>query len=117
MDAAEGDATRLTIYLTEDDRVGHRWAWEALVEAAREGGLAGATVWRGVEGFGRRGYVRSSRFVDAAEGLPLAVELIDRDERIDRFLPAVARLVAGALVVRERVRVLPRRPAPSSGVP
>lgn len=118
-------AVKLTIYLTEDDRVERQRAWEVLLERAREDGMAGATVWRGIEGFGRRGFLRSSRFIDASQGMPVTVELVDEDERIDAFLPTVARLVPGALVLRQRVRAISResaaadalddpRPSPSS---
>lgn len=119
-------AVKLTIYLTEDDRVGRQRAWEVLLERAREDGMAGATVWRGIEGFGRRGFLRSSRSIDASQGMPVTVELVDEDERIDAFLPTVARLVPGALVVRQRIRAISREsatadalddPRPSSSSP
>jgi PII-like signaling protein len=103
--------TRLTIFLTEDDRDGHRPLWEALVETAREQGMAGATVWRGVEGFGRSGHLRTIRFPDISRGLPLAVEIVDMTERVDAFLPKVAELAPGALVTREEVALAHHRPA------
>lgn len=92
------------VFLTEDDRAAHRETCDVLVDRAREEGLAGATVWRGIEGFGRSGRVRTSRFPDTAPGLPLAVEFIDRDDQIDDFLPIIHELAPGALVTSERVR-------------
>ncbi len=114
----EGDATRITVYLTEDDHLGRQSAWRRLVEQARDDGLAGATVWRGVEGFGRRGYLRSSRFVDAAQAMPIAVEIVDAAERIDAYLPVVERVAPDALVVRQQVELRRRlqRPLASGGL-
>lgn len=104
----EGEATRLSVFLTEEDRSGHQATWKELVERARDDGLAGATVWRGIEGFGRRGYLRSTHSVDAAQGLPLVVEMIDAPERIEAFLPVVGRVAPGSLVVRQAVQLTAR---------
>jgi uncharacterized protein len=98
-------ATRLMVFLSEDDRVGHRGLHEALLERAREDGMAGATVWRGVEGFGSSGRLRTGRFPDASTGLPLVVELIDTPERIESFVSVVKRLAPGSLVTRESVQM------------
>lgn len=89
------------VYLSEDDRFGHHGLDEALVQRARRQGLAGATVWRGVEGFGPAGQVRTARFPDAVIGLPLAVELIDTPERIAAFLPTITQLAGGSLMTKE----------------
>lgn len=96
-------ATRIVVFLSEDDRAGHRGLHEVLVQRAREEGMAGASVWRGIEGFGGSGRIRTSRFPDAAAGLPLAVELVDTPERIDAFLAVVHELAPGSLVTREPV--------------
>lgn len=103
--------TRIVIYLSEDDRVGHRGLHEALIERAREDGMAGATVWRGIEGFGSSGRIRTTRFPDMATGLPLALEVIDLPERIEAFLPVVKELAPGSLVTREEVQMTRYRPA------
>jgi uncharacterized protein len=102
--------TRLMIFLSEDDRVEHRGLHEALLERAREDGMAGATVWRGIEGFGSSGRLRTTRFPDLATGLPLAVEVIDLPERIEMFLAAVKQLAPGSLVTREQVHMTRQRP-------
>lgn len=73
------------------------------MEQDREDGMAGATVWRGIEGFGPGGRVRTSRYPDAAMGLPLAVELIDASERIEAFLDVVRESAPGSFVTREQV--------------
>ena len=98
-------ATRIVVFLSEDDRLGHHGLHEALVNRAREDGLAGATVWRGIEGFGTSGRIRTSRFPDAMIGLPVTVEVVDTPERIEAFLPVVKELAPGSFVTREEVRV------------
>jgi uncharacterized protein len=100
--------TRLMVYLSEDDRLAHRGLHEALLERAREDGMAGATVWRAIEGFGASGRLRTTRFPDMTTGLPLAFELIDTAERVDAFATLVKRLAPGSLVTMERVRMARR---------
>jgi hypothetical protein len=105
--------TRIVIFLSEDDRVGHHGLHEALLDRAREDGMAGATVWRGIEGFGKAGHIRTARFPDANIGLPLTLEVIDLPERIEAFLPVVKELAPGSLVTSEQVqmtRFTPDRP-------
>ena len=111
-------ATRVMVFLSEDDRLGHRGLHEALLNRAREDGMAGATVWRGVEGFGASGRFRTARFPDVATGLPLALELIDTPERMEAFLAVVRELAPGSFVTREQVQMTrfggPRAPAPGA---
>lgn len=106
-------ATRVMVFFSEDDRVAHHGLHRALLERAREDGIAGATVWRGIEGFGSGGHVRTARFPDAATGLPLVLELIDTAEQIEAFLSVVAELAPGSLVTREQVEMT--RFEPKSG--
>lgn len=116
-------ATRIMVFLTEDDRIGHRGVHEAIVQRAREEGMAGASVWRGIEGYGASGRIRAARFPDAAAGLPVVVELIDAPERVDAFLRVVHDLAPGCLVTRDEVtmtrfggpRVSLDDPVPGSG--
>jgi uncharacterized protein len=108
--------TRVMIFLSEDDRHGHHGLSRVLLNRAREDGMAGATVWRGIEGFGSSGHIRTARFPDAATGLPLAVELVDSPERIDAFLPLVRELAPGSLVTRERVETLRCGGTPTFGL-
>ncbi len=98
-------ATRIVIFLSEDDRRGHHGVHEVILDRARQAGLAGATVWRGIEGFGRSGHVRTARFPDAATGMPLAVEVVDAPDRVDAFLPVVRELAPHSLITREQVEV------------
>jgi len=104
-------AVRLMVFLTEDDRTEHHSVADSLLLRAEEAGLAGGTVWRGIEGFGAARHLRAVRFPDLARGLPLVVELIDVEEHIANFLSVVHELAAGALVTMEPVSV--SRPPPS----
>ncbi|MDA8292287.1 MAG: DUF190 domain-containing protein [Actinomycetota bacterium] len=98
-------ATRLMVFLTEDDRVAHRSVAEELLLRAHDAGLAGATIWRGIEGFGATGRLRAARLPDLARGLPLVFEVIDEVGSVEAFLPAVRELASGALVTTETVHV------------
>lgn len=97
--------TRIVVFLSEDDRISHHALHEEVLNRAREDGMAGATVWRGVEGFGASGRFRTGRFPDANIGLPVAVELVDTPERIEAFLPVIKELAPGSFVTREEVKV------------
>jgi PII-like signaling protein len=99
-------AVRLMVFLTEDDAYGHRIAAEELLDRARVSGLAGATVWRALEGFGRGGHLRAARLPDLARGLPLVFEVIDDEEAVSRFVEeAVSEVAPGTLVTLEPVQV------------
>ena len=91
------------VFLSEEDRVEHRRLQDLLLARARELGLAGATIWRGIDGFGRSRRVRSARFPDADAGLPIVVEVIDSAEATERFLEVVRELAPGSFVTREPV--------------
>ena len=91
------------VFLSEEDRVGHRRLQDLLLARARDLGLAGATIWRGVDGFGRSRRVRSARFPDADAALPVVVEVIDTPEATERFLEAVRELAPGSFITREVV--------------
>ncbi|HTZ43192.1 MAG TPA: DUF190 domain-containing protein [Jatrophihabitans sp.] len=101
---------RLTIILDEDDTVGHLPAYTAIVRRAHQAGLAGASVFRGIEGFGASGTLHASRILSLAGRLPVLIVLVDSPERIEAFLPAVAELAARGVVTVEDVEILPRRP-------
>ena len=99
-------ATRVMVFFSEDDTVARRGLHQVLLERALRGGLAGATIWRGIEGFGASGGIRTARFPDAAAGLPLVLELIDTPGRIEAFLPVLQELAPGATVTREQVEII-----------
>lgn len=105
----EGEGTLLRIFVGESDRWHGKPLYEAIVERARAEGLAGATVLRGLEGFGAHSRVHTSRILRLSEDLPVVIEIVDRPERIEAILPALDELVAEGLVTLERVRVISYR--------
>jgi PII-like signaling protein len=109
-----GPARRLTVYIGEDDTWHGRPLSSEIVHRAHQAGLAGASVFRGVEGFGSASRVHTSRLLSLSEDLPVAVVVVDTEERIEQFLPAVDELVTEGLVLLEDVVVVThrsRRPA------
>lgn len=108
------DATLLRILISDDDTYGELTLREAIVKSAREAGLAGITVSRGIAGFGRSTHIHEV-FGLLAYDLPIMVEIVDTPEKISAWLPVLDGMRQGALVTRESVQVLqPRRPAASS---
>lgn len=105
----EGEGTLLRIFVGESDRWHGKPLYEAIVELARAEGLAGATVLRGLEGFGAHSRVHTSRILRLSEDLPVVIEIVDRPERIEAILPALDEMVAEGLVTLERVRVISYR--------
>lgn len=103
---AQGPATRLTVLVNESDQWHHRPVYAEIVHRAHGSGLAGATVLRGIEGFGRSGRVHTSRILSLTEDLPCAVVVVDTEEKVRAFLPQVEEVVDGGLVTLERVEVL-----------
>jgi uncharacterized protein len=106
MTQISGPALRMTIVVGEDDVVHHRPAFAEIVVRAREAGMAGATVTRGVEGFGRKSVVHTSRLVSLSSDLPIVITLVDEAEKIRNFLPQVEEIVDGGLVTLEAVEVV-----------
>lgn len=99
-------AERLRIFIGEADRHGGRLLSEVIVEEARKAGLAGATVLRGIMGYGANSRVRSSKILRLSEDLPLVIEIVDTPEKIDSFLETLDRMVTEGLVTREPVEVM-----------
>jgi uncharacterized protein len=96
----------LRIFVGETDRWHGKSLHLALVEEARKQGLAGATVLQGIMGFGAHSRIHTARLVDISPDLPIVIELVDAEDRINAFLPAVQEMVAEGLVTLERVSVL-----------
>jgi uncharacterized protein len=99
-------AVRLSIYVGESDRHQHHPLYSEIVRRARAAGLAGATVLRGVEGFGASSVIHTARLLTMSEDLPMVVVIVDAAERIERFLPELDELITEGLVVREDVEVI-----------
>ena len=99
-------AVLLRIFIGEADRDGGRPLYEAIVLKAREMHLAGATVLRGAMGFGHSSRLHTTKILRLSEDLPLVIEIVDSEEKIDAFLPEVDRLMSSGLVTMEKVKVL-----------
>jgi uncharacterized protein len=97
---------RLSVYLAENDRVGHRPCYTELVHRAAAQGLAGASVFRGYEGFGHGHRVHTTRLLSLADDLPVLVVMVDAPERIRAFLPVVREVAPHAMAVVEDVELL-----------
>lgn len=106
----KGEAKLLRIFLGEADVLKHTAMYDAIVKEARAAGMAGATVWRGVTGFGLSSRVRTSRILDLSTDLPIIVEIVDQEEKIDRFLPKLHDMFeeaqCGGLMTMEKVQII-----------
>jgi PII-like signaling protein len=112
-----GEGKLLRIFIGESDTWHGRPLYQAIVERVREEGLAGATVLRGIEGFGADSHLHTSRILRLSEDLPVVIELVDTAERIDAVLPLLDEMVEEGMVTVERVEIVAYRAssAPSSG--
>jgi PII-like signaling protein len=100
------DAILLRIFIGEDDKVGHKPLYEAIVLKAREMHLAGATVLRGPMGFGHSSVLHTTKIVRLSQDLPLVIELVDSEEKINAFLDVIEGMMGSALVTTEKVKVI-----------
>ena len=100
------DGYLLRVFIGESDKQGHSPLYESVVLTAREAGLAGATVLRGLMGFGRNSVVHTAKILRLSEDLPIVIEIVDSLEKIEAFLPTLDTLIREGLVTLERVRVI-----------
>jgi PII-like signaling protein len=105
----DGDGQLLRIFVGESDRWHGKPLYEAIVERARSEGLAGATVLRGLEGFGAHSRLHTTRILRLSEDLPVVIEIVDSVEKIETFLPGLDDMVAEGMVTLEKVRVIAYR--------
>lgn len=102
----EGPAVRLSVYIGEDDQHHGHPLYQEIVHRAHAAGLAGASVFRGIEGYGRSHHVHTTRLLSLSQNLPLAVIIVDAAERISGFLPQVTEIVSRGLVTTDEVQVV-----------
>jgi PII-like signaling protein len=103
------EAILLRVFIGESDRWAHQPLYEAIVLKARELHLAGATVLRGPMGFGKSSRLHTAKILRLSMDLPLVIEIVDTEEKIQGFLPALDEMMKGGLVTLEQVRVIDYR--------
>jgi PII-like signaling protein len=105
-----GSAVLLRIFIGESDKVGHLPLYEAIVQQARRTGLAGATVLKGVLGYGATAHIRTTKILDLSSDLSMVVEIVDEAGKIEAFQPLLSELFdqanCGGLVTEENVRIV-----------
>lgn len=107
----EGEGKLLRVFVGESDRCRGKPLYEAIVQVAREEGLAGATVLRGIESFGAHSRIHTSRILRLSEDLPIVIEIVDTEENIERVLPLLDEMIDEGLVTVERVHIVTYRGA------
>ena len=100
------DAMLLRIFFGEDDKFQSRPLYEAIVKAAREQPMAGATVLRGPMGFGHSSRLHTTKILRLSEDLPMIIEIVDTEDKIKAFLPIVDGMMPSGLITLEKVQVL-----------
>jgi len=100
-----GEGQLLRIFIGESDRHEGMPLYEWIVRKAREQGLAGATVLRGIEGFGAHSRIHTAKILRLSEDLPIVVEIVDTEEKIEKFLPIIDGAIPEGLATLERVQI------------
>ncbi|MFI9808679.1 DUF190 domain-containing protein [Streptomyces sp. NPDC052301] len=101
-----GSALRVTIFIGENDTWHRKPLYSEIVHRARDAGLAGASVFRGVEGFGASSLIHTSRLLSLSEDLPVAIVIVDTAERVRAFLPQLDELVGEGMVILDDCEVI-----------
>jgi PII-like signaling protein len=110
------EAELLRIFIGESDKYAGRPLYEVIVHEARVRGMAGATVLQGALGFGANSRIHTAKILRLSEDLPVVIEIVDKPERIEAFLPELDRLIQEGLITREKVQVIAyRHNEPSCG--
>ena len=105
----EGQGLLARIYIGESDTWHGRPLYEAIVHLLRDRGLAGATVLRGIEGFGARHHLHTTRILSLSTDLPVLIEVVDQEDRVRAILPEIDGMVADGLITLEKVEVIAYR--------
>jgi uncharacterized protein len=105
----EGEGKLLRLFIGESDTWHGKPLYQAIVERVREEGMAGATVLRGIEGFGADSHLHTSRILRLSEDLPVVIEIVDIPERIDAIVPLLDEMVGEGMLTLERVHIVSYR--------
>jgi PII-like signaling protein len=105
----EGEGKLLRLFIGESDTWHGKPLYKAIVERVRREGLAGATVLRGIEGFGADSHLHTSRILRLSEDLPVVIEIVDTPEQIDRVVPILDEMVGEGMLTLERVQIVSYR--------
>ena len=111
----DGEQILMRIFIGEGDKHGRQPLYRALVELLRREKLAGATVLRGVLGFGAKSHLHTAHLLRLSQDLPMVIEVVETQENIDRVLPQIDGMVGEGLITMEKVRVLRYAPAGREG--
>jgi PII-like signaling protein len=111
----EGEGQLLRIFVGEGDRWHGKPLYESIVARAREAGLAGATVLRGLMGYGAKSRIHTAKVLRLSEDLPIVIEIVDLSDRIQAFLPVLDEMVGDGMVTLERAQVIAYRAGKESG--
>src|SRR6266567_5585486 len=106
MTGLTGEQVLMRIFIGESDRHGHIPLYEALVEFFRKEGFAGATVLRGVAGFGAHSVYHTDKLLRLSMDLPIVVEVLDSQERFDGIMPKIDEMMSGGMITPEKVTVI-----------
>lgn len=101
-----GENLLLRIYIAEGDRYEHRPLYEALVEMLRKEGFAGATVLRGICGFGAHSVYHSQKLLDLSSDLPMIIEAVESEDKVNSVMPRIDAMMSGGMITMEKVKVI-----------
>jgi PII-like signaling protein len=105
----EGTGKLLRVFVGESDRWKHQPLYAAIVEAARKAELSGATVFKGIEGYGGHSLIHAARVFQMSTDLPVLIEIVDSEENIRAFLPTLDEMVREGLVTLETIEIIAYR--------
>ncbi|MDX2479336.1 MAG: DUF190 domain-containing protein [Desulfuromusa sp.] len=106
MNRLEGEQTLMRIFIGESDRHQNKPLYKVLLELFRQEGFAGATVLRGVAGFGARSVLHTDQLLRLSQDLPLVMEVIDTEEKIESIIPQLDKMLQGGMITLEKARVI-----------
>jgi len=102
----EGEAILIRIHIGEDDKVDGKLLYKKIIEILRENDIAGATVLRGIMGYGASTRIHTASILDISSDLPIIIEIVDKEEKINKVLPKIEPLIKNGLITQEKVKVI-----------